>query len=81
MNIFRIVLSLFLVNNCDGFTFPKINYTPLLKINEKIYEKYDTLGEYKGYFEPNMFSTIHDLTDRSDLYNKITMNINIPNSS
>ena len=79
MNIFRIVLSLFLVNSCDGFTFPKINYTPLLKINEKIYEKYDTLGEYKGYFEPNMFSTIHDLTDRSDLYNKITMNIELAN--
>ena len=33
----------------------------IFKINDKIYDKYEHLGKHKKWFEPNLFSTIHDL--------------------
>lgn len=35
----------------------------LIKTSNNIYNKYNFLGEYKSYFEPNLFSSIHDLTE------------------
>ena len=43
--------------NC--FKIP--NQQQIVKINDEIYEKYEYLGKHKKIFEPNLFSTIHDL--------------------
>lgn len=41
----------------------------IIKTNEHIYKKYDSLGEYKSYFEPNLFSSVHQFTETKE--NKI----------
>ena len=64
---------------CSSFRLNAIDTTAINNINEKIYEQYDRLGEYKGYFEPNMFSTIHHMTDKTEVYKKITDTIEIVN--
>lgn len=48
--------------NCyysDSFHLPHKN--EIIKANENIYKHYDHLGKYKHWFEPNMFSSIHEL--------------------
>jgi acetate kinase len=37
----------------------------LLHKNEEIYHNYDHLGKYKSWFEPNLFSSIHDYNEHS----------------
>ena len=32
----------------------------IVKINDDIYDKYEYLGKHKKWFEPNLFSTVHD---------------------
>ena len=47
-----------LFTNCYAFKLPS---TPqIAKMNDNIYQHYDHLGKYKSWFEPNLFSTIHD---------------------
>ena len=47
-----------LFTNCYAFKLPT---TPqIVKMNDNIYNQYDHLGKYKQWFEPNLFSTIHD---------------------
>ena len=47
-----------LFTNCYAFKLPT---TPqVVKMNDNIYNQYDHLGKYKQWFEPNLFSTIHD---------------------
>ena len=43
--------------NC--FKIPTHNQ--IIKINDGIYDKYEYLGKHKKWFEPNLFSTVHDL--------------------
>ena len=38
----------------------------MFKINDEIYNKYEHLGKHKQFFEPNLFSTIHNLNDKSN---------------
>tara|TARA_B100000424_G_scaffold250354_1_gene225001 strand:- start:1 stop:489 length:489 start_codon:yes stop_codon:yes gene_type:complete len=66
----------------NSFRLNSISPATIQKINEKIYEQYDRLGEYKGYFEPNMFSTIHHITDKPrDVYKELTDTIEIMNQN
>tara|TARA_A100001015_G_scaffold321633_1_gene453591 strand:+ start:5308 stop:5826 length:519 start_codon:yes stop_codon:yes gene_type:complete len=53
----------------------------LLKINDQIYHQYDKMGENKKFFEPNMFSTIHSLTEKNPIYPRIVHNIEILNQN
>ena len=55
--------------------------TWVFETNEIIYNQYDKLGENKKYFEPNMFSTIHSITDKYPLYPRIVHNLEILNQN
>tara|TARA_B100000524_G_C23631109_1_gene363150 strand:+ start:195 stop:653 length:459 start_codon:yes stop_codon:yes gene_type:complete len=37
----------------------------IVKINDDIYDKYEYLGKHKKWFEPNLFSTVHDFNHNS----------------
>jgi len=78
---FRFISLLLLGVGGNSFIFNNINTKLIKNVNEKIYEEYDKLGEYKGYFEPNMFSTIHHMADKSDIYKEITNTIEIMNQN
>ena len=79
MKIFNVFFPLLFITSSKSFKFSHVDFKPIVKANEKIYEKYDNLGEYKEYFEPNMFSTIHHLTGKSDIYQEINKNIELFN--
>ena len=56
-------ISIFLLICVRNWLDSVLNYsyifqTPSIKINHIIYNKYDTLGKYKQWFEPNIFSLI-----------------------
>ena len=38
----------------------------IIKTNENIYKKYESLGEYKSYFEPNLFSSVHQFAENKE---------------
>ena len=70
----KFLLCLFIgnLNHILGF---KSNFNPLnlntnhqfttsiIEENEKIYNQYSHLGNYKSFFEPNLFSIIHEHND------------------
>jgi len=43
----------------NGFNLPIPQQ--IVKVNDKIYDKYEYLGKHKIWFEPNLFSTIHTI--------------------
>ena len=56
----------------DAFKLPYLNKQipipskeELLHKNEEIYHNYDHLGKYKSWFEPNLFSILHDYNEQS----------------
>lgn len=63
----------------NGFKLNNFDTSVIKNVNEKIYDQYDKLGHYKGYFEPNMFSTIHKMTESSNTYKEIINNIELLN--
>ena len=65
----------------SSFRLNAIDASVINKVNEKIYEQYDRLGEYKGYFEPNMFSTIHKITEKSDVYKEVVDSVELLNQN
>ena len=68
MRILNIFFPFLFITSSKSFKFSHIDFKHVVNVNEKIYEKYDNLGEYKEYFEPNLFSTIHHLVDKSNIY-------------
>ena len=57
---------------CHTFKLPSLlkpyvlpNKEDFLHKNEQIYDSYEHLGKYKSWFEPNLFSTIHDYNEHS----------------
>lgn len=59
MKFFNYFFLLFpLLNTSQGF-----NPNFLIKTSNNIYKNYNSLGEYKSYFEPNLFSSIHHFTE------------------
>ena len=79
MRILNIFFPFLFITSSKSFKFSHINFKHIVNANEKIYEKYDNLGEYKEYFEPNLFSTIHHLVDKSNIYQEINKNIELFN--
>ena len=69
------LLFYFLIGNINQILCFKSNFNPLnlnlnyefsnsiIDENEKIYNQYKHLGNYKSYFEPNLFSIIHEHND------------------
>ncbi len=54
--------SVFLFTNTlfiNSFKIPTQNQ--IFKLNDQIYDSYEHLGENRKWFEPNLFSTIHDI--------------------
>lgn len=62
MFIKKILLNIFIIGNLGSAFVPikrDINIPPeIVAKNHIIYTQYDKLGEYKKYFEPNLFSEI-----------------------
>ena len=59
--------SVFLFTNLSFVNSFKIpTQQDMFKINDEIYNKYEHLGKHKQFFEPNLFSTIHNINDNSN---------------
>ena len=74
MNI-KSLFFLLLIKKSTSLHF--LNMNKILDINHEINNKYDGLGKYKHFFQPNLFSTVdnyselHDNIDFKDIPNKI----------
>ena len=69
INIRLLLLSSSIMVN--SFNIPTQN--ELFKINDEIYDKYEHLGKHKKWFEPNLFSTVHNFQEnRNDVFSELS---------
>lgn len=73
-------LKFFFLSGILGSSFA-LRLSHFLSLNNRIYEQYDKLGDSKQYFEPNLFSTIHDINKSPNIYHEFLDNIEILNQN
>tara|TARA_B100001057_G_C22266043_1_gene725100 strand:+ start:56 stop:514 length:459 start_codon:yes stop_codon:yes gene_type:complete len=69
----RVLSAFFFMGGYIVKSFKIPSQQQIFKINDEIYDKYEHLGKHKKWFEPNLFSTVHDFQENyNDVFSQLS---------